>query len=117
MQGIFNSKVTVKRRLAIGVASRDALNNPIYGAPTATWNTIYTNMPARVAFTSKPIQFAPTGERILPIKILYIPPNFTVYHEDRILTADGIEYVVTSVVPGYTNNTVIDHWELALDLP
>ncbi len=114
---IYNLLCTVKRRTDISVASRDVLNNPIYGAPTASWNTIYTNMPSRLAFSGKPIQFAPTAERITPNGTMYIPPNYTIYHEDRILTPDGIEYVVVSVTPGYLFNTIIDHWELILELP
>ena len=117
LNAVFNLKVTVKRRLAIGVASRDSLNNPIYGAPTTSWNTVYTNMPARLAFSAKPLEFAPTAERITPSGIMYIPNNYTIYHEDRIITPDGIEYVVISVASGYLNNNVLDHYELELALP
>ena len=117
LQSIFNLKVTVKRRLGIDVASRDSFNNPIYGAPTATWITAYTNMPARLAFNAKPLQFAPIAERPTPNGVIYIPKEYTIYHEDRILTPDGIEYVVTSVAAGYINNTVLDHYELEVALP
>lgn len=117
LPAVFNSKVQVKRRLGIAVASRDSFNNPIYGAPTTTWNTIYTNMPARLAFSAKPLQFAPTAERITPNGIIYIPANYQIYHEDRIITSDGVEYVVVSVVSGYLNNNVLDHFELKVELP
>lgn len=117
ISGIFNTLITVKRRVDISVASRDVLNNPIYGAPTASWNTAYTNVPARLAFHASPIQFAPTAERITPNGVVYIPPSYNIYEEDRIITDDLIEYVVVSVVPGYVNNTVIDHWELIVELP
>lgn len=117
LNAVFNLKVTVKRRASIAVASRDSLNDPIYGAPTASWDTVYTNMPARLAFGAKPLQFAPIAERITPSGVMYIPQNYTIYHEDRILTPDGIEFVVVSVVAGYLNNTVLDHYELLLALP
>lgn len=117
LPGIFNTTVTIKRRLDISVASRDVLNNPIYGNPTTSWDTVYSNMPARLAFSAKPLQFAQTAERITPNGVVYIPSNYTIYHEDRVLTQDGIEYVVLSVVPGYVLNTVIDHWELEVALP
>jgi hypothetical protein len=117
MQGIFNSIVTIKRRQSVSVASRDILNTPTYGTPTTNWSTIYTNMPARLAFSSKQIQFAQTGERITPNGIAYIPPQYQLYHEDRLITSDGIEYIVTGVSIGYINNTVVDHYELTLELP
>jgi hypothetical protein len=118
IQSIYNTKATVKRRLDISIASRDILNNPVYGAPTqAPWQTIYSAMPCRFAFSSKPIQFAPTGERITPNGVCYLPPQYIIYHEDRILTANGIEYVVESIVPAFINNNVIDHWEADVELP
>ena len=117
INAIYNIKTTVKRRLDISVASRDSLNNPIYGAPTASWQTIYTNMPTRLAFSAKPLQFAPVAERITPNGVMYISKDYTVYHEDRIITPDGVEYVVVSVVAGYINNNVLDHYELEVALP
>lgn len=116
--GLFNTTVTVKRRASTG---RDSLNNPIYGAPTdgAGWSTVYTGVPARLAFSSKAIQFAMTGERPKPSGVVYYPPNFALQVEDRILTADSstIEYTVVSIVPGYINNTTIDHYEAIVQLP
>jgi hypothetical protein len=118
LNAIFNTTVAVKRRASYATATRDALNNPVYGAPTsgATWSTIYATMPARLAFGEKPIEFAPTGERITPEGVMYFPPDYTVKAEDRILT-NGIEYVVVSTVPGYMNNTIVDHYEAILKLP
>lgn len=117
IQALYNKLITVKRRLDISVASRDIFNNPIYGTPTTGWSTPYTNVPARIALSAKPLKFESTAERITPRGVVYIPPEFTVYHEDRIITPDGIEYVIVSVVPGYLNNNVIDHWEIEIDLP
>jgi len=119
IQNVFNTTVTVKRRLSIGAASRDALNNPIYGTPTsgAGWSTAYSNVPARLALSSKPIDFAKIGERITPSGVVYIPPEYTIQPEDRVLTVDGIEYTVISVVPGYFQGTTLSHWELLIALP
>jgi hypothetical protein len=119
LQSVFNTTISISRRPAVGVASRDILNNPIYGVPTTApyWQTIYSAVPARLAFSAKPIEFASTAERITPNGVIYIPADYTVYHEDRALTIDGIEYVVVSVVPGYVLNNVIDHWELQVALP
>ncbi len=116
IQAIFNTTATIKRRKSYLIASRDVFNNPIYGAPTATWDTIYTDMPARFAFHASPLQFAPIAERVTPAGVVYIPPEYIVYHEDRVLV-DGVEYVVVSVNTGYINNTVIDHYELEVELP
>lgn len=115
--GIFNEEITIKRRVSLAAASRDSLNNPIYGAPTATWNTVYSNVPARLAFSAKPLQFAQTAERVTPNGVVYIPADYTIYHEDRVLTSAGVEYVVISVAAGYINNSSIDHWELEVSLP
>jgi hypothetical protein len=119
IQGIFNTTITIKRRLGIDVASRDSLNNPIYGSPINTWLTVYTNIPARIALSSKPLQFASIGERSTPNGIVYIPPEYILYNEDRILTSDAspIEYVITSVAAAYVNNSTIDHWEIDISLP
>ena len=118
MYSTFNTTVQVMRRLSLAAASRDSLNNPVYGVPTqAPWYQVYAAMPARIALSAKPLEFAQTSERIIPNGVVYIPANYTVYHEDRLLTTNGIEYVVTSVVPGYVISTVIDHYELQIALP
>ena len=116
LNAIFNTTVTVKRRASTGT---DSLNNPIYGAPTsgAGWSTVYSSVPARLAFSSKQIQFAMTGQRPSPSGVVYYGPSFTLLPEDRILTTDGIEYTVVSIVPGYMNNTYIDHYEAIVALP
>lgn len=115
---IFNLNYVVKRRTSTG---RDALNNPIYGAPTdgGGWATVYAAMPARLAFSSKAIQFAHTGERPTPSGILYYDKSFVLQLEDRIITPDSptITYVVLSIVPGFIANQVIDHYEAILGLP
>ena len=112
---ILNQIVTIKRRVSTGT---DSLGNPIYGSPTLTWSTIYTNMLVRLAFNSKLIQFAPEGERIQPSGVMYYNPGFTIKPEDRVLTNDTqIEYTVISVVSGNTFGTVVDHYEAILQLP
>ena len=115
-QGLLNSSVSIYRRASTG---RDSLNNPVYGLPTGGpgWSLIYSNAPVRLAFSSKSLEFAQTGERPVPSGIAYINASYTVLAEDRILTPDGIEYTVTSVVPGYLVAAVVDHYELILGLP
>lgn len=114
---ILNSTVIVKRRNSTG---RDSLNNPIYGNATdgAGWSTVYVDMPVRLAFSGKDITFAPEGERILPTGIMYFNPPFSLQNEDRVLTPDGIEYIVIGMTIGYGPvGKVIDHFEAVLQLP
>lgn len=113
---LLNTLVTVKRRTSTG---RDSLNNPTYGPPTsgAGWNTVYTNVSVRLAFSSKGINFAREGERIQPNGTMYYNPGVDIHPEDRVLTDTGIEYVVTSVVPGYIFGKKVDHYEALVQLP
>jgi len=107
--------VTIKRRSSTGV---DSLNNPNYGAPTSGlgWATIYNGVPVRLAFSSKAVNFQQTGERVQPVGVMYYNPGYLLQAEDRVLTADGIEYNVISVVEGRMG-TVITHYEAILQLP
>lgn len=113
---LLNQLVSIKRRVSQG---RDSLNNPEYGPPTsgAGWNTIYNNMPVRMAFSTKQVRFAPEGERILPTGVMYYNPGYDLKAEDRVLTADGIEYNVISVQEGVAFGSNIYHWEAVLQLP
>ncbi len=111
--------VVVTRRTSTGV---DALNNPIYGSPTNGngWNVVYNSVPVRLAFSTKAINFAKEGERIVPTGVMYYNIGYYLRPEDRILYQDYngniIEYVVTSVVEGRMGMT-IDHYEAILGLP
>lgn len=109
------SVVSIKRRSSTGT---DSLNNPVYGAPTsgAGWKTIYNNIQVRLAFSSKAINFAQTGERITPNGVMYYNAGPLLMPEDRVLTSDGIEYVITSIVQGQVS-AVVDHYEAILQLP
>jgi hypothetical protein len=115
---LFNTTVNVYRRTQVGT---DSLNNPIYGMPTSGigWAEIYANMPVRLAFSSKQIQFARTGENPEPSGIVYYGSSYLLQVEDRILTSDAapIEYVVTSVEEAYNAAGQIDHWESVVSLP
>ena len=113
---LLNSLVTVKRRQS---STRDILNNPVYGAPTSGsgWSTIYTNMPVRLAFHTNLLDFAREGERENPGGVVYYSPDYALQTEDRIITADGIEYTVISIVPGYVFGSVVDHYEAIVQLP
>lgn len=113
---ILNTTVDIKRRVSTG---RDSLNNPTYGPPTsgAGWNTVFQSIPVRLAFSSKAVNFASEGERIQPQGVVYYNPGPEIKPEDRVLTENGIEYVVISVVPGYIFGKVVDHWEAIIALP
>lgn len=109
-------KVVIKRRIVTG---RDSLNNPVYGQPTSGsgWTTVYTDMPVRLAFSSKNVRFAPEGERILPTGVMYWNLGYTLQAEDRVLTALGIEYVVIGITVGRGVGNILDHYEAVLQLP
>jgi len=113
---LLNKTITVIRRTSQG---RDSLNNPNYGAPTAGagWNVIYTAIPARLAFSTKEVRFAPEGERILPTGTVYYNAGYTICQEDHIVTSEGVEYNVISVVAATTFGTVVDHYEAVVQLP
>ena len=65
ISSLLNEKVDVYRRVDAG---RDSLNNPTYGLPTTGtgWNMIYNQMPVKLAFTDRRIEFANGGERVPP---------------------------------------------------
>ena len=111
-----NILVNVTRRSSTGT---DVLGNPTYGAPTsgAGWSTVYTGMPAKLAFSSKSIQFANTAERPTPSGIVYYGSAYALQVEDRVITPDGIEYVVTSIVIAYNPANAVDHFEAIVELP
>ena len=115
---LLNTTVTVKRRTSTG---RDSLNNPIYGTPTSGAgynNIIYQNIQVRLAFSSKSIRFSREGERITPTGIMYCNNQYDILPEDRVLTSDGIEYVVTAATIAYGPvGSVVDHYEFVLSLP
>lgn len=113
---LLNQTVIIKRRTSTG---RDSLNNPTYGTPTdgAGWNTVYNAMVVKLAFSSKPIKFAHEGERLTPNGTMYYNPGPDIKAEDRVLTSNGIEYTVVSVVPAYVFGKTIDHYEAVLQLP
>ena len=119
---IFTDIVNIRRRVSSTVASRDVLNNPVYGDPTG-WNLVYTGIRARLLWSGKDMIFASTGEIIKPSGVMYYSPNFTIMPQDRIITVSTpgypsqIEYVVTSVVPGYLFNGKVSHYEAQLSLP
>lgn len=108
--------VVVRRRIEVG---RDSLNNPEYGDATMGegWNIIYRDMPVRLAFSGKDVRFAPEGERILPTGIMYFNTPYLLKNEDRILTPNGIEYIVIGLTTAYLLGTVVDHHEAILQLP
>lgn len=116
ISSIFNEKVSVYRRTSAGV---DSLGNPTYGEPVTGvgWSLVYECVLVRLAFTDKRIEFSKGAERVLPHGTMYFPAEFDIKHEDRIITAANIQYVVTSLRIGYKTGTSIDHMEAILELP
>lgn len=113
---IFNQKVTIKRRQSTGT---DTLGNPIYGTPTGGpgWSNVYVQMPVRLAFSAKIIRFAIEGERVQPTGTMYYNPQYSLLPEDRVITQEGIEYNIISIVKGQTFGEVISHFEAIVQLP
>lgn len=113
---LLNEKVDIYRRVA---TARDSLNNPVYGEPItgAGWNLVYLAMPCRLAFTDKRIEFAHGGERVKPYGTMYFSQQFSILQEDRVITPDNIQYVVTSIRVAYKTGSVIDHYEAIVELP
>lgn len=113
---LLNEKVDVYRRVS---TSRDSLGNPVYGTPATGvgWNLIYLGMPSRLAFTDKRISFDNGGERVKPYGTMYFSQDFALIQEDRIITPDNIQYVVTSIRIAYKTGSVIDHYEAIVELP
>ena len=114
---LFNEKVDVYRRVA--AAERDSLGNPVYGVPITGggWNLIQLAMPCKLAFTDKRISFEKGGERVKPYGTMYFSEAFTLLQEDRVITPDNIQYVVSSIRVAYKTGTVIDHYEAIVELP
>ena len=109
--------VNIHRRKDLSAACRDSLNNPIYGNYTSGLTKVYSQIGVRLAMSSKDIEFAPTGERIKPQGVMYIPADYILKYEDRVVTSDGIEYVVVDIVPAYSSSSVISHYEAKIELP
>lgn len=115
-QSLLNESVDVYRRVSTG---RDSLNNPIYGVPATGvgWNLVYLGMPCRLAFTDKRIEFAHGGERVKPYGTMYFSQAYALIQEDRIITPDNIQYVVSSIRIAYKTGSIVDHYEAIVELP
>ena len=113
---LLTENINVRRRRDVG---RDSLNNPTYGNPTDGdgWYTAIENFPVKLAFSKKGINFAPEGERVQPVGIMYYNGPIDIREEDHILTDSGIEYVVIGISKAYLMANVIDHYEGSLQLP
>ena len=104
---VLTENVNVYRRVSYIAASRDALNNPVYGNPES-WNLVYSNMPCRLSYNDKKIRFAPTGELIQPTaELIYDSSTYTMQAMDKInITISpgwptGTEYYVNAVYTSF----------------
>ena len=107
--------VTVSRRTSTGT---DVLGNPTYGQPTtgSGWAIVYTNMPTKLAFSSKQLLFAQTQESPEPSGVMYYNTGYTLLPEDRVITTSNVAYTVVSIVPAISVPNVVDHYEALLKL-
>jgi len=107
--------ISVSRRTYTGL---DSLNNPIYGVPVtgAGWTTIYTGVKCRLSLSGKDVEYSRIGERIKPSGILYTNSKYDIRNEDRVITSDGIQYVVIGVTTSRLGS-VVDHYEYQIQLP
>jgi hypothetical protein len=123
---VLSESVNVLRRANPNApsASRDQLNNPVYGSPQ-TWAAVYTKIQVRVSLTGKKIKWAATGDLVYPEGILYYSPQYTLQSDDRIVVQSsqqglpvGVEYIVTSIWPmSLLPSGTPDHWCGELQLP
>ena len=119
---LFHDVVNITRRVDSSVASRDALNNPVYGAPD-TWDIVYEEINIRLSFSGKDMKVSSTGELIKPQGTGYCSKALTLRPMDRIIIVSslgaptGTEYVIESVWASYIMNGVVDHYEFSYTLP
>jgi len=100
MFSMFNMKCNVKRRAS--TPTKDILNAPSYGT-VDTWDNVYVNIPCRLEIIKSPIQFKPTGERVLPVNILYVDCSTPLKIQDRIILDNkytGLRYSQEFIVQG-----------------
>ena len=116
--------VTVLRRTSYLVASRNSLNDPIYGTTPTGWNTVYTNMQCRLSYGAKNVRYAPTGELIAPTAELIWDSNvYTLQPQDHILVTTspgwptGVEYVVSEVYTSFYEQGIPNHGFAKILLP
>jgi len=99
--------INVLRRANSFTASRDSLNNPVYGDPT-DWIPVYTNIKVRLSYDGKSLRYAPTGELIQPqADMMYDSSQYTMMAQDHIVIVSspgwpvGTEYVCSAVYSSF----------------
>jgi hypothetical protein len=121
---LLTEQITVLRRTSYTVASRNILNDPIYGETPTGWNTIYTNMPCRLSYAAKNVRYTPTGELIIPTaELIYDTSLYTLASQDHILITTspgwptGVEYVVSEVYSSFYEQGIVNHGFAKILLP
>lgn len=104
--------INVLRRASYTTASRDSLNNPIYGDPE-NWTPVYTNIKVRLSYDGKSLRYAPTGELINPqADLMYDYTQYQLFNQDHIVIVSspgwpiGTEYVVTNVTTTFYDSGI-----------
>jgi hypothetical protein len=122
MNVLYTDIVNVLRRNNT-TASRDSLNNPAYGNPV-NWNPVYMGIKVRILWSNKELIFEATGEIVRHSGLIYVPPQYSLLPEDRILTVNtpgnlnGVEYVLHAITPAFMPIAgKVDHYEGNLEIP
>lgn len=115
--------INVLRRPNYTTASRNQLNDPIYGDST-TWIPVYSNIKVKLAYDGKGIKYAPTGELIQPTAtLMYDSSQYTLQAQDHIYIVQspgwpvGTEYVVDAVVSAFYDQGITNHAIAKILLP
>ena len=115
--------VNVLRRTSYLVASRNYLNDPIYGNPE-DWNVAYYNMNCRLSYSAKNVRYAPTGELIAPTaELIYDTSIYTLQSQDHIVIQKspgrpiGVEYVLSEIYVSFYEQGIPNHGLAKIILP
>ena len=121
---ILTETVNVFRRTSYTTASRDELNNPIYGETPSGWNQVYTGMQCRISYNAKDVRYAPTGELVVPTaELLFDPSNYTLQSQDHVVVVTspgwpvGTEYDLSSIYISYYEQGVVSHGVAKIQIP
>jgi len=122
INAIYSDTVNILRREDQNTASRDVLNNIVYGDPT-TWSIVYSSVKVRLSWTGKSITISNTGELVYPSGLMLYSTNLTLKPMDRVVTLSspgiptGIEYVIETVLPAYVMHGIVNHYVAQIHLP
>jgi len=109
MINIYNTNITITRR-SLGTQGS-------IGEQTETWNTVYTNIPARIENTNSKVQYRVSTERDVNFTIIYIPPLYVPEVEDKIHQGATYLGIASGVNPALGIGGGTDHYEIIIENP